>query len=87
MTSIRAFFYDPSDIVGVTFPHGVRQIGTRNTPTGQVDDGLLSGFGFGRNTRSPGAWVVPDAGSTLSLMTVTLIAFGVVARRFKRAAG
>ena len=28
----------------------------------------------------------PDAGSTLSLMTLTLMALGLVARRFKRAA-
>jgi hypothetical protein len=39
---------------------------------------------------NPGAWsiagTVPDAGSTLSLMTLTLMALGLVARRFKRAA-
>ena len=29
----------------------------------------------------------PDAGSTLSLMTLTLMALGLVARRFQRAAG
>jgi len=53
-------------------------------------------FGFvgpedGQNSRSPGVWsgprLVPDAGSTLSLMTLTLMALGLLARRFQRAAG
>ena len=40
---------------------------------------------------NPGTWTivgqVPDTGSTLSLMTLTLMALGLVARRFQRAAG
>jgi hypothetical protein len=48
-------------------------------------------FGFGFNIDTPGEWrihgTVPDAGSTLSLMTLTLMALGLVARQFKRAAG
>ena len=46
---------------------------------------------FGVNDNTPGEWtgnvLVPDAGSTLSLMTLTLMALGLVARRFQRAAG
>jgi hypothetical protein len=50
-------------------------------------------FGFvgptaGQNSRMPGVWSgrsVPDAGSTLSLMTLTLMALGVATRQFKRA--
>jgi len=45
--------------------------------------------GFGVNFDSPGTWTtvgaVADTGSTLSLMTLTLMALGVAARRFKRA--
>jgi hypothetical protein len=43
------------------------------------------------NIGTPGVWsqgiATPDAGSTLSLMTLTLMALGLVARRFQRAAG
>ena len=44
------------------------------------------------NLLTQGVWTshaatAPDAGSTLSLMTLTLMALGVVARRFQRAAG
>ena len=46
---------------------------------------------YGYNLDTPGVWSVrasvPDAGSTLSLMTLTLMALGLVARQFKRAAG
>ena len=46
---------------------------------------------FGSNSGTPGVWsqgiATPDAGSTLSLMTLTLMALGLVARRFQRAAG
>ena len=46
---------------------------------------------IGSNRDSPGVWIqgnaTPDAGSTLSLMTLTLMALGLVARRFQRAAG
>src|SRR5262249_51400306 len=48
---------------------------------------------FGSNSNTPGLWTtvgspsVADTGSTLSLMTLTLMALGLVARRFKRAAG
>jgi hypothetical protein len=44
------------------------------------------GEGTGRNIGTPGIWVVPDTGSTLSLMTLTLMALGLVARRLQRAA-
>jgi hypothetical protein len=47
--------------------------------------------GFASVHHRPGHWevvgAVPDTGSTLSLMTLTLMALGLVARRFKRAAG
>ena len=44
--------------------------------------------GVGFNLDTPGAWSlasVADTGSTLSLMTLTLMALGLVARRFQRA--
>ena len=55
------------------------------------DFGILFPFrGFGFNTSTPGTWStrtsVAEAGSTLSLMTLTLMALGLVARRFQRAA-
>ena len=46
--------------------------------------------GHGLNNDQPGGWVirsaVADTGSTLSMMTLTLMALGVAARQFKRAA-
>jgi hypothetical protein len=46
--------------------------------------------GFGFNEQQPGVWemrsAVADTGSTLSIMTLTLMALGLVARQFKRAA-
>jgi len=62
------------------------------TVEGASDRGVTNSFtNFGRNFSSPGNWsgfvAVPDAGSTLSLMTLTLMALGLVARRFQPAAG
>jgi hypothetical protein len=55
------------------------------------DEGVLNPANFGSNSDSPGVWSihasVPDAGSTISLMTLTLMVLGVGARRFQRAAG
>jgi hypothetical protein len=72
------------------FPH----IFTFNDPTdpfNRRDEGLDVNIDFGANFASPGVWTVnasvPDGGSTLSLMTLTLMALGLVARRFQRAAG
>ena len=60
-------------------PHDV---GGQPDPEGQEAEGF--------NFLMPGVWsrgiATPDTGSTLSLMTLTLIALGLVARRFKRAA-
>jgi len=46
---------------------------------------------LGENRDMPGGWVnvtaVADRGSTLSLITLTLMALGLVARRFQRATG
>jgi len=44
--------------------------------------------GAGRNRVSPGTWVLsaPDVGSSLTLLSLSLTALGVAARRFKRAA-
>jgi hypothetical protein len=76
-------------------PISLIEIFTFNTPSDFKRDlgGTASpeGGGIGRNDNSPGTWtsgeIVPDAGSTLSLMTLTLMALGVAARRrFKRAA-
>ena len=54
------------------------------------DTGATSATSFGSNNSSPGTWSsvggVADTGSTLFLMTVTLMALGVAAWRFKRAA-
>jgi hypothetical protein len=55
------------------------------------DTGLVGGGeGIGQNVSNPGSWRVlpalPDAGSTVSLMTLTLMALGVATRQFKRAA-
>ena len=82
--------------VGVIDGGTERIITTNSSPAaGRFDEGFFitppkpghSGF----NALSEGEWSatgrVPDAGSTLSLMTLTLMALGLVARRFKRAAG
>jgi len=55
--------------------------GSTTHPDGTGESGL--------NFDAPGTWArrVPDTGSTLSLMTLTLMALGLVARRFQRAAG
>jgi len=68
-----------------------RFIGTSHDVTGTGDGGGGDVLGQGFNNDSPGVWSVnasvPDAGSTLSLMTLTLMALGLVARQFQRAAG
>ena len=56
----------------------------------------MTDFGFippgdaiGGNFDTPGHWeigAVPDAASTLSLLSLSLTALGVAARQFKRAA-
>jgi hypothetical protein len=55
-----------------------------------VDVGVVrTGFGIYIGPPGPLGWSsveVPDAGSTLSLMTPTLMALGLLARRFQRAA-
>ena len=49
------------------------------------------GATFGFNSNVPGIWTrapsVADSGSTISIMTLTLTALGLLARRFQRAAG
>jgi hypothetical protein len=70
---------------------GAGGINSQNfTPT-VFDAGIIDLLtNFGTNNDSPGVWSiqgqVPDTGSTLSLMTLTLMALGLAARRFKRAA-
>jgi hypothetical protein len=67
---------------------------TNNDPTDIHDSGIVipegGPFVFGANELTPGEWSgpisAPDAGSTLSLMTLTLMALGVAAGQFKRAA-
>jgi hypothetical protein len=67
-------------------------IGTTTGPGAIVDSGsvLSPEPGFGVNEGQPGSWLivtaVADTGSTLSMMTLILMALGVAARRFKRAA-
>ena len=50
-----------------------------------LDFGADIGSAFGRVSGDPGTWAmvtgVPDTGSTLTLMTVTLMALGLVARQ------
>src|SRR5262245_27944888 len=78
--------------VTVTIPSG--EISTSKLPNGLREDSGVEKFpdpGTGFIFGEPGTWttlgaVVADTGSTLSLMTVTLLALGLVARRFKRAA-
>ena len=57
----------------------------------QLDEGFIAMVGIGQTQGQGGQWsllgTVPDAGSTLSLMMLTLMALGLVARRFQRAAG
>src|SRR5215510_10430913 len=67
------------------------RIFTVNTPDFIEDIGAMPIPGATPfNQNSPGRWTtvgaVSDAGSTLSLMTLTLMALGLVARRFQRAA-
>jgi hypothetical protein len=50
------------------------------------------GDDMGFSAGNPGAWLtsggrVPDKGSTLSLMTLTLSALGLAARRLQRGSG
>ena len=65
---------------------------TTNAPTPKdiVFDAGYARTGVGSIDHQPGVWVirstVADTGSTLSLMTLTLMALGLVARRFQRAA-
>ena len=59
-----------------------------------IDIGISVGISqgsFAFNQDQPGRWenrsAVTDSGSTLSMLTLTLMALGLVARRFQRAAG
>ena len=76
-------------------PVGSRGIATYNDgiPGHRPEDsGFIAVMGedIAYNFDSPGVRsqgiATPDAGSTLSLMTLTLMALGLVARRFKRTA-
>jgi hypothetical protein len=75
----------------VGIPISVTSIATVSAGGTVGDEGVLDPANFGSNFDAPGGWTtvagVPDAGSTLSLMTLTLVALGLVARRFQRAAG
>ena len=68
-------------------------IATDNDPFGVIDIGRILGppGEIGANEDQPRVWTIhvitaPDAGPTLSLMTLTLMALGLVARRFQRGA-
>jgi hypothetical protein len=79
-------------VVAIGQGDGRAQIFTINEPVFVADAGTtVLGTFLGLNRRDPGTWSVSggvaDAGSTLSLMTLTLTALGLVARRFQRAAG
>jgi hypothetical protein len=63
---------------------------THNEPGIIQQDFGTNGDGSGQIRDNPGTWttggIVPDTGSTIILMTLTLMALGVAARQFKRAA-
>jgi hypothetical protein len=65
-------------------------IQTRSTPNATIDLAEIFSptFGFAENIDTPGRWssAVPDAGSSLALLSQSLTALGVAARQFKRAA-
>ena len=66
------------------------EIATTTAQIPAVDRATSGASGDGANTDAPGIWstaaTTPDTGSTLSLMTLTLMALGVAARRLQRAA-
>jgi hypothetical protein len=67
------------------------EILTEGGPFAVNSDGGLLDFGaHGVNNDTPGVWSVssaaPDAGSTLPLLSLSVTALGVAARRFKREA-
>ena len=76
--------------INVGIPISVTSIATVSAGGTVGDEGALDPVNFGSNFDAPGEWTtvafVPDTGSTLSLMTLTLMALGLAARRFKRAA-
>src|SRR5262245_52469164 len=87
---ITAWHLDVLDIIH-PFASGIDTV-FRGPATGTGSDaGNYGSFNNGFNMNSPGEWtvrpLVSDAGSTLTLMTLTLMALGLVARRFQRAAG
>jgi hypothetical protein len=66
----------------LTPPVGVTDEGSKPTETGDISGGA--------NVDNPGTWtrsVAPDAGSSLALLSLSLMALGLVARRFQWAAG
>jgi hypothetical protein len=73
--------------MAVSFNQG-RFITSANTATDVGDIGFTIQAVASNTTAGvwAGAGQVPDTGSTLSLMTLTLMALGVAARQFKRAA-
>ena len=79
-------------VVAIGEDEGSAEIFTVNSPgfVGDAGTTVLGSF-FGFNNNDPGTWSVrsqvADAGSTLSLMTLTLMALGLLTRRFQRAAG
>ena len=80
------------DVSNLTFPSG--EINTFKLPNGASEDVGEEWFpdpGTGIIFGAPGTWttvgaVVADTGSAFSLMTLTFMALGLVARQFKRAA-
>ena len=80
------------DVSNLTFPSG--EITTFKLPNGASEDVGEERFpdpGTGIIFGAPGTWttvgaVVADTGSAFSLMTLTFMALGLVARQFKRAA-
>ncbi len=63
---------------------------TSNEPGSQVFDGTaIQNSGHGSNSNNPGTWTVaaaPDGGTSITLLSLSVTALAVAARRCKRAA-
>lgn len=78
-------------LVEVETSGGVDLIESGNEGPGTSEDIGLMDVGRGFNTSNPGVWTgggasVPDSGSTILLLLVSIAALSVVGRRFERSA-
>ena len=85
------FRWDAEVFTGDIPPPFITNVISTATEDGDVaeDIGSILDVGFGLNQEARGTWTmapVPDAGSSLALLSLSLTALGVAARQFKRAA-